>query len=74
MNTIFECLYMFFGRERGHELSTYGTVGGDVGVIQNAYNCVQGEGVSRLMCTYPLALSLLMFLAAFLSYSALFYL
>ena len=42
---------------------------GDGGVIQNAYNSVQGEwrGVSRIMCTYALTLSLFMFLAAFLA-------
>ena len=44
------------------------------GVIQNAYNCVQGEGVSQLMCTYASTLSPFMLLAAFLSYSVLFYL
>ena len=63
----------FFCLERGHQLSTYLIVGGVV-VIQNAYSCVQGEGVSRLMCTYALTLSLFMFLVVFLSYSVLFYL
>ena len=29
-NTIFECIYMFFGCERRHELSAYPT-GGDIG-------------------------------------------
>ena len=28
VNTIFECLYMFFGWERGHQLNTYTTGGG----------------------------------------------
>ena len=28
VNMIFECLYMFVGRERGHQLSTYATDGG----------------------------------------------
>ena len=37
-------------------------------VIQNVCNCVQGEGVSRLMCTYTLKLSLFIVLEAFLSY------
>ena len=37
---------MFFGWERGHQLSTYSAVGG-WWVIQNAYSCVQGEGVSK---------------------------
>ena len=39
--------------------------------------CVQlriGGGILRLMCTYALTLSLFMSLAAFLFYSALFYL
>ena len=43
-------------------------------VIQNAYSCVQGEGVSQLMCTYALPLYFFMFLAAFFSCSVLFYL
>ena len=34
-----------------------------IGAIQNAYSRVQGEGVSSLMFTYALALSLFMFLA-----------
>ena len=75
VNTVFECLYMFFDRERDHQFSTYATVGGwGAAVIQNAYSCIQGKGVSRLMCTYALKLSLFMFLAASLSYSVLFYL
>ena len=28
VNTIFECIYMFFGWERGHRLSAYATGGG----------------------------------------------
>ena len=36
VNAIFECHYMFFGWERGHQPSTYTTVG-IMGVIQNAY-------------------------------------
>ena len=39
----------------------------------NAYSYVQGEGVSCLMCTYALSLSLSIFLAAFLSKSLLFF-
>ena len=35
------------------------------GVIQNAYSCVQGKVVSRLMCTCAFALSLFTFLSAF---------
>ena len=40
VNTIFECIYMFFGWERGHQLSAYATGGGldkgeGGGVIQN---------------------------------------
>ena len=38
VNTIVECLYMSFGWERGHQLSTHATDGG-MGVIQNACNC-----------------------------------
>ena len=56
---------------RGLPLSTYATGGGRL--IQNAYSCVQVEGVSR-MCTHALALSLFMFLEAFYSYGVLFYL
>ena len=28
VNTIFKCLYMFFGWEKGHQLSTYATIEG----------------------------------------------
>ena len=43
VNTIIECLFLFFGWERGHQLSTYATV---------TYNfCTEG-GVSRLMWWY----------------------
>ena len=48
--------------------------GGAFRVIQNADNCAWREGMSRLICTYALTLSLFMFLAAFLSYSVLSYL
>ena len=41
VNTIFECLYMFFGWGRGHQLSTYATGGGREGVIEKANSCVQ---------------------------------
>ena len=37
--------------------------------MQSAYSCLHGEGVSCLMCTYALTLSLFVFLAAFLCYS-----
>ena len=73
MNTIFDCLHMFLGLERGHRLCTYATVRG-LGVIQNAHSFVQWEGVSRLMYTYAPTLSLFRFLVASLSYSFLFYL
>ena len=53
VNAIFKYLYMFFGWKRGHQLSTYAT-GGEMGVVQNAYSCVQGEGLSRLLCIYIL--------------------
>ena len=67
--TIFECFYIFLGWKRGHQLSSYATVWG-MGVIQNAYRCIQGEMVSRLICTYaPFHV-----LAVFSSYSVLFYL
>ena len=46
MNTIFECLYMLFGLEKGHQLSTYTTIG-EMGVHTK---CVQlltvGGGVT----------------------------
>ena len=41
VNTTFECLYMFFGWGRGHQLSTYATGGGREGVIEKANSCVQ---------------------------------
>ena len=47
VNKIFECFYLFFGWERGHQLSTYATAWG-WRVIQKVYSCVQVEGVSRL--------------------------
>ena len=47
---------------------------GGWGVIHNAYSCVQGKGMSRLMCTYALTLSIFMLLPAVLSYNVLFYL
>ena len=68
VNTIFECSYLFFGWERANQLSTYATGGG----MFDHPKCVQlgiGAGVSRLMCTYALTLSLFMFLAVFWSYS-----
>ena len=50
MNTIFESLYIFFGWEREHQLSTYATGGGRGWVvIQNAHSCVQEEGVLRVL-------------------------
>ena len=70
VNTIFDCLHMIFGWERDHQPSTYVTVGG-----RGSSKCAQqrtGEGVSRLMHTYTLTLSLSMFVAAYLSYSILF--
>ena len=46
VNTIFESEYpyMFFGRERGRQISTYAAGWGMGRVIQNAYKCVQGDG------------------------------
>ena len=57
VNTIFECLYYFYGLERDHQLSAY-AIGGR-------------WGSSKM---HAAALSLFMFLAAFLSDSILFYL
>ena len=51
VNTMFECLYMSFGWERGHQLSTCATDWG-MGVIQNVYDCQEKERVSRLKCMY----------------------
>ena len=48
LNTIFECLYMFFGWERGHQLRTYATVGGIKGAIQNAYSYERGGVTSNV--------------------------
>ena len=53
---IFECCYSLFDWEIGHPLSPYAT-GGMEGVIQNVCWCVQGGGVSHLMCTYVLTRS-----------------
>ena len=70
VNTIFECLYIFLGWERSHQFSTYET-----GVkMGRSLSSELGERVSRFMCMYALTRSLFMFLAAFLSYSVLFYL
>ena len=57
MNTIFECPYMFFGWERGHQLSTYATDGGiGWGSSKKCKTAYKGRGVSHLMCTYALTL------------------
>ena len=71
VNTIFECLYVFRLRKRP-SINYVSNWWGEWGVIQNVCSCVQVGGVSHLMCTY--ALTLFMFLAAFLSDSVLFYL
>ena len=73
VNTTFECPYMFFGWKRGHQLSTYATVGGMDGHLEYV-KLRTGGGGSRLMCAYALTLSLFMFLTAFLSYIVFFYL
>ena len=60
VNSIFECLDMIFGCDRGSYLSTYATGRGTGGYRK----CIQlrtREGTSRLMCTYVLTLSLFMF-------------
>ena len=66
VNTIFKCIYMFFGWERSHQLRMYATGGAIGGLSKCVQLCIGGKGV-----TPP---SLFMFLAAFLSYSVLFYL
>ena len=43
LSTIFEYLYMFFGWERGHQLSTYATVGG-WGSFQMQTTAYRGKG------------------------------
>ena len=68
VNTIFECSYLSFGWEIGHPLSMYVTRG--MKWSKMCTGAYRGRGVSRLMCTYALALSLFMFL----SYGVLFYL
>ena len=69
---------MFFWLRKGPSIKYVRNWWGIGEIIQNTYSCVQGEGVSRLVCTYvltPLHSHLFfMFLAAFLSYSVLFYL
>ena len=57
-DTIFDCLYMFFWLRKGPSIKYLRKLETD-GVIQNAFSCIQEEGVSRLICTY--ALSLFMF-------------
>ena len=62
VNTVFECLYMFFLLRKG-PLIKYVRTGNwwGMGVIKNVYSCVQGGTVSRLMCTYILTLAVFMF-------------
>ena len=75
VNAVLKCFYMFFGWERGHQLSTYATGGRNGGGTSKMCTVAyRGEGVSRFMCSHALTLSLFMFLAAFLSCSVLFYL
>ena len=74
---IWMSLYVFFWLRKGSSIK-YATgnwwwIEGE-GVIQNAYSCVQEEGVSHVICTYTNTLSHFMFLAAFVSYSVLYYL
>ena len=68
VNTIFECLCMFFGRERGHQLSTF--------AMQWYPKCIPlhtgGGGVAPLVYVGTFTLSLFMFSEVFLSYSVLF--
>ena len=56
VNTIFECLHMFFGWEMVYQLSTY-AIGGGWEVIQNACSCVQGRDVTPhvYVCTYTIS-------------------
>ena len=81
VNTIFECLCMFFGRERGHQLSTFATVGemggrggwgGGVGHPKCIPLHTGGGGVAPLVYVGTFTLSLFMFLEVFLSCSVLF--
>ena len=60
VNTVFECRYMFFGWDRGSQLSTYATGRGTDGHPKCVHRA-HGEGTSRLMCTHALTLSLFMF-------------
>ena len=56
VNTVFECLYMFFAWEKAiNQVCTQLVEDGEV--TQNACSCVQGKGVSLLMCRYGLPLS-----------------
>ena len=60
VNTIFECLDMFFDCDRGNQLSTYATGRGTGGHPK----CVQLRRGGRDLCimdTYALTLSLFMF-------------
>ena len=60
VNTVFECRYMFFGWDRGSQLSTYAIGRGTDGHPKCVHRA-HGEGTSRLMCTHALTLSLFMF-------------
>ena len=71
----FECLYFheydirkslyIFWLRRGSSIKYVWNWWGGGKIIQNANSCVKWDGVPRLMCTYALALSIFMFLAAY---------
>ena len=65
-------LYVFWLRKRP-SIKYVRNWWGDGGSSKMRTTAYRGRGVSRLMCTCALALSLLIFLAAVLSYSGLFY-
>ena len=53
VNTIFGCLYMFFGWARHHELSTDAASGELAKAIQNAYSRIKGDlSVQKLGISY----------------------
>ena len=61
VNTIFECSYLSFGSEIYHSLSTC-AAGGMEGIsFKMCTGADRGRGLSRLICTYALTISLFMF-------------
>ena len=67
VNTIFECLYMLFWLRKGSSVKYICNwqLSRDEQSSKMRRAVYSGRGVSHLMCTYALTLSLFMFLVAF---------